>query len=472
MQGREQWATRLGFILAAVGSAVGLGNIWRFSYVLGEGGGFAFLIAYIICIFLIGLPVLLAEITVGRKGQSDAIGSFEKIAPGKWWKLGGILGVLSGSLILSFYGVIAGWVFYYVFSYLSGSAGSVEQGGYADYFLGFIGGSGELGGVLGPVFWQLLFMAVVIGVVYFGVKKGIELANRTFMPLLALLVVILAIYGLTMDGAGEAMNFMFSPDFGQLGNMEVWGMAIGQAFFTLSLGMGAMITYASYLPKETKLPSAAGTIVTLDTLFAIFAGLMIFPIVFTFGLDPSAGPELIFITLPEAFGQWGTGGTIFGILFFFLVGIAALSSAISLLEVGVSWAMRKFDWSRRKAALTAGIIIAAFGVPSALSQGGPLSQEILGLSFLDLIDTITDQYTLALGGMITALFVGWGWNKIEVLRETGLQETTIGAIWIWFLRIVAPVGILYIVLNNFYNMFIATEESMSYLIIQMINYFL
>ncbi|GEN47025.1 sodium-dependent transporter [Alkalibacillus haloalkaliphilus] len=466
MQGREQWATKLGFILAAVGSAVGLGNIWRFSYVLGEGGGFAFLIAYIICIFLIGLPVLLAEITVGRKGQSDAIGSFEKIAPGKWWKIGGVLGVLSGSLILSFYGVIAGWVFYYVFSYLSGSAGGVAEGGYGDYFGGFIGGT------VGPVFWQVLFMAIVVGVVYFGVKKGIELANRMFMPLLALLVVILAIYGLTMDGAGEAMNFMFSPDFGQLGNMEVWGMAIGQAFFTLSLGMGAMITYASYLPKETKLPSAAGTVVTLDTLFAIFAGLMIFPIVFTFGLDPAAGPELIFITLPEAFGQWGTGGTIFGIFFFFLVGIAALSSAISLLEVGVSWAMRRLDWSRKKAALTAGAIITAFGIPSALSQGGPLSQPIFGYSFLDLIDTITDQYTLALGGMITALFVGWGWNKIEVLRETGLQDTTIGAIWIWFLRIVAPVGIFYIVANNFYNMFIASEESMSYLIIQMINYFL
>ncbi|GAA0464701.1 sodium-dependent transporter [Alkalibacillus silvisoli] len=466
MQGREQWATRLGFILAAVGSAVGLGNIWRFSYVLGEGGGFAFLLAYIICIFLIGLPVLLAEITVGRKGQSDAVGSFNKLAPGKWWKLGGILGVLSGTLILSFYGVIAGWVMYYVYSYLTGSAGSVAEGEYGAYFEGFVGSP------IAPVFWQVLFMAIVIGVVYFGIKKGIELANRTFMPLLALLVIVLAIYGLTMEGAGEALNFMFAPDFAQLGNMEVWGMAIGQAFFTLSLGMGAMITYASYLPKETKLPSAAGTIVTLDTLFAIFAGLMIFPIVFTFGLDPGDGPGLIFITLPEAFGQWGTGGTIFGLFFFLLVAVAALSSAISLLEVGVSWAMRRFEWSRKKATLTAGIIITAFGVPSALSQGGPLSQEIFGLPFLDLIDTVTDQYTLALGGMITALFVGWGWNKIEVLRETGLQDTTVGALWIWFLRIVAPIGILYIVANNFYNMFLASEESMSYLIIQMINYFL
>ncbi|WP_342662654.1 sodium-dependent transporter [Halalkalibacillus halophilus] len=277
MEAREQWASKLGFILAAVGSAVGLGNIWRFSYVLGESGGFAFLLAYIICIFLIGLPVLLAEITVGRRGQSDAVNSFEEIAPKKPWKIAGILGVLSGSLILSFYGVIAGWVMFYLWSFITGPARNVEEGGYEGFFVDAIGGS------FTPVFWQLLFMALVIGVVFFGIKKGIELANRLFMPMLAIIVVVLAVFGLTMDGAGEALSYMFSPDFGQLANMDVWGAAIGQAFFTLSLGMGAMITYASYLPKETKLPSAAGTVVTLDTLFAIFAGLMIFPVVFTFG---------------------------------------------------------------------------------------------------------------------------------------------------------------------------------------------
>lgn len=457
MQGREQFATRFGFIFAAVGSAVGLGNIWRFPYMLGENGGFAFLIAYFICIALIGLPVLLAEFSVGRRGQSDAIHSFENIKAKSFGKIGGFLGVLSGTLILSFYGVIAGWVFYYLFSYLTGAAGNVESGEFEGFFGDFIASS------FGPVVWQFLFMVVVIGVVYFGIKKGIEIANRTFMPMLAVLVIILAVFGLTMDGAGEALSFMFSPDFNALGDINVWGAAVGQAFFTLSLGMGAMITYASYLPKESRLPSAAGTVVVFDTFFAVFAGLMIFPIVFSFGMEPGAGPGLLFMTLPEAFGQWGLGGTIFGIFFFLFVGIAALSSAISLLEVGVSWAMRRFNAGRKPTTLIAGAIITVFGFLSALSQGAvPALTEMKifaflntdgdTITFLDTLDLFTAQYTLALGGFVTALFVGWGWNKVEALRETGLQDTTLGNLWIWFLRIVAPAGILYILITNLISM--------------------
>lgn len=444
VNGRERWATKLGFILAAVGSAVGLGNIWRFSYVTGESGGAAFLLIYVLCIVLIGLPVLLAEFSIGRKGQSDVVGSFSKIAPKKPWVIGGILGVLTSFLILSFYGVIAGWVLYYLFSYLTGTAGGIEQEGYADFFVNFIGGAG------GPVFWQVLFMAFVIGIVFFGVKRGIELSNRVFMPMLAIILIMLAGYSLTLDGAGEGLAFMFSPDWSAFGDTSVYAAAVGQAFFTLSLGMGAMITYASYLPKETNLPSAAGSVVLLDTLFAIVAGIMIFPAVFTFAsVEPGAGPGLIFIALPEVFNLMGGAGTIFAILFFFLVAIAALSSAISLLEVSVSYMMRKMDWDRRKATLAAGIAVTIFGIPSALSQGGPWSGAIVGeLPFLDLIDTITDQYTLPLGGLVIALFVGWGWNKVDALRETGLTDTTIGIVWLWFIRIIAPAGILWILVTN------------------------
>ncbi|WP_096190058.1 sodium-dependent transporter [Evansella halocellulosilytica] len=445
MAEREQWATRLGFILAAVGSAVGLGNIWRFSYVAGENGGAAFLLIYILCILLIGLPVILAEFSIGRRGQSDVVGSFTKIAPGKPWALGGIFGVVSAFTILSFYGVIAGWVVYFLYAYVTGLAQGVQGGTYDEFFGGFIGGTA------GPLFWQFLFMAIVIFIVFFGVKKGIELSNRIFMPLLALLIIILAGYALTLDGAGEGLRFMFSPDWSAFGEPGVYAAAIGQAFFTLSLGMGAMITYASYLPKETKLPSAAGTVVTLDTLFAIVAGIMIFPAVFTFAnIDPTDGAGLIFIVLPEVFNLMGGAGTFFAILFFFLVAIAALSSAISLLEVSVSYAMRQFTWNRKKATIVAGVIVTLFGVPSALSQGGPLSDFLIfGLPFLDAVDALTDRYLLALGGMISALFVGWGWNKVDALRETGLTDSVIGVVWLWFIRIIAPLGILWILILNF-----------------------
>ncbi|QKS72195.1 sodium-dependent transporter [Paenalkalicoccus suaedae] len=448
-QSREQFATRLGFILAAVGSAVGLGNIWRFAYVTGESGGAAFLLIYVLCIFLVGLPVLLAEFSVGRRGQSDVVGSFNNISPGKPWVLGGILGVLTSFLILSFYGVIAGWVLYYLFAYISGSAVAVPAEGYGAFFETFIGGT------TGPVFWQFLFMAFTIAIVFFGVKKGIELSNKVFMPLLALIVIILAGYSLTLSGASEGLAFLFSPDWGAFGDPSVYAAAIGQAFFTLSLGMGAMITYASYLPKDARLPSAAGTVVTFDTLFAIVAGIMIFPAVFSFAsVEPNAGPGLIFIVLPEVFNQMGAGGTIFAIFFFFLVAIAALSSAISLLEVSVSYLMRQFNWNRRKATLTAGIVVTLFGIPSALSQGGPLSDfTIFGLPFLDLIDTVTDRFTLPLGGLIVALFVGWGWNKIDALRETGLTDSAVGTVWLWAIRIIAPLGILWILFINIQTTF-------------------
>ncbi|WP_332870078.1 sodium-dependent transporter [Salisediminibacterium selenitireducens] len=334
-----------------------------------------------------------------------------------------------------------------LFSYITGSAGAVEQDGYADFFLSFIGGAG------GPVFWQVLFMAIVIGIVFFGVKKGIELSNRVFMPLLAIILIMLAGYSLTLDGAGEGLAFLFSPDWSAFTDPSVYASAVGQAFFTLSLGMGAMITYASYLPKETNLPSAAGSVVLLDTLFAIIAGLMIFPAVFTFAsVEPDAGPGLIFIALPEVFNLMGGAGTIFAIFFFFLVAIAALSSAISLLEVSVSYMMRKMEWDRRKATIAAGVAVTILGIPSALSQGGPWSGAIIGAQpFLDVMDLITDQYTLPLGGLVIALFVGWGWNKVDALRETGLTDTTIGTVWIWFIRVIAPAGILWILISNIIN---------------------
>lgn len=327
--GREQWGSRLGFILACLGSAVGLGNIWRFSTTAGENGGGAFLIVYLAVIFLIGIPIVMAEFTIGRKTQSDAIGSFQKLAPGTPWVLSGIMGVASAFIILSFYGVIAGWVMKYVLGYLTGALTSVPDNDYTGYFVNFITSPVE------PLIWQFIFMALTVATVYVGVKQGIEKMNKILMPSLGILLIILAIYSLTLGGAKEGLNFLFNPDWSALTDPGVYIAALGQAFFSLSLGMGALITYGSYLKKDDKLPGAALSLGILDTAFALIAGIMIFPAVFAFGLDPAGGAGLLFMTLPNVFGQM-TGGTIVGLAFFLLVLAAALTSAVSLLEVAVA----------------------------------------------------------------------------------------------------------------------------------------
>jgi NSS family neurotransmitter:Na+ symporter len=442
--GREQWGSRLGFILACLGSAVGLGNIWRFSTTTGENGGAAFLLVYLAVIFLIGIPIVMAEFTIGRRAQSDAIGSFQKLAPGRPWVLSGIMGVASAFIILSFYGVIAGWVMKYILGYLTGALQNVPDNDYTGYFVNFITSPVE------PVIWQFIFMALTVGIVYMGVKKGIEKMNVIFMPSLGILLIILAIYSLTLGGAKEGLNFLFNPDWSVLADPGVYIAALGQAFFSLSLGMGALITYGSYLKKDDRLPGAALSLGVLDTSFAIVAGIMIFPAVFAFGLDPAGGPGLLFMTLPNVFSQM-PGGTIVGIAFFALVFVAALSSAISLLEVAVAYFMRKFEWSRQKTALLLGGIIFLLGVPSSLSQGAmsiALPIGFLGDTFLDQMDYITANIFLPLGGLIIALFMGWGYNKTEALRDSDFGDSTIGIVWIWLLRIVAPVAVLLIFLNG------------------------
>ncbi|QOY38352.1 sodium-dependent transporter [Anaerobacillus isosaccharinicus] len=438
---REQWGSRLGFILAAMGSAVGLGNIWRFSYVTGENGGAAFLLVYLLCIIAIGIPIIMAEFTIGRKAQSDAVGSFEKLAPGKPWILAGFMGVASAFIILSFYGVIAGWTVKYFFSYLTGGFSVQNDEAYADVFVGFITSTYE------PLFWQFAFMAITVGIVFVGVKKGIEATNKILMPLLAILVVILAGYSLSLGGASEALSFLFTPDWSKLADPNVYLAALGQAFFSLSLGMGALITYGSYLSKKEQLPGAALGVAALDTGFAIIAGLMIFPAVFAFGIEPGFGPGLVFITLPGIFDSIAFG-TLFGLAFFFLLAAAALSSAVSLLEVAVAYFIRKFSWSRQKASLIVGGIIFLLGIPSSLGIG-PLSDiTFFGKDILDSMDFIASNILLPLGGLIIALFMGWGWKKTDALAESDFGDTAIGHAWIFTLRYFAPIAIFLIFLAS------------------------
>ncbi|SES33823.1 sodium-dependent transporter [Salipaludibacillus aurantiacus] len=439
--GREQWGSRLGFILAAMGSAVGLGNIWRFAYVTGESGGAAFLLIYILCILAIGIPILMAEFTIGRRAQSDVVGSFQEITPGKPWVVAGFLGVASAFIILSFYGVIAGWSLHYFVQYLSGGPAIGAEGGFADYFVAFHTGNFE------PLLWQFIFMGITVGIVYVGVKKGIEKSNKILMPLLAILVIVLAGYSLTLGGAQEALDFLFTPDWSQLANPEVYLAALGQAFFSLSLGMGALITYGSYLSKKDKLPGAAVSVAGLDTLFAILAGLMIFPAVFAFGIEPDSGPGLVFITLPGIFDSLG-GGMIFGLLFFFLLSAAAVSSGVSLLEVAVAYFMRRFSWSRQKAALIIGFIIFLIGIPSSLGMGALSGVTFFGRDILDSMDFIASNVFLPLGGLLIALFVGWGWKKADALEASDFGDTAVGNGWVIILRFIAPVAIFIIFLSS------------------------
>ncbi|MBU9710764.1 sodium-dependent transporter [Evansella tamaricis] len=435
---REQWGSRLGFILAAMGSAVGLGNIWRFSYVTGENGGAAFLLVYILCIALIGIPILMAEFTIGKKAQSDVVGSFQKLAPGKPWITAGILGVASAFIILSFYAVIAGWSVYYFVQYVIGGI-NTDPG---DFFGGFITDPVQ------PILWQFIFMVLTVGVVYVGVKKGIEAANKILMPLLAVLVIVLAGYSFTLGGTQEALSFLFTPDWSALTNPDVYLAALGQAFFSLSLGMGALITYGSYLKKEDKLPGAAVSVAGLDTGFAILAGLMIFPAVFAFGINPADGPGLVFVVLPGIFESLGGMGQVFGILFFFLLAAAALSSAVSLLEVAVAYFMRQFNWSRKQTSLIIGAIIFLLGIPSSLGMGVWSDVTFFGKDILDSMDFIASNVFLPLGGLIIALFIGWGWKRVDALEASDFGESTWGTVWLGILRYFAPIAIFVIFLRS------------------------
>ncbi|GEN51003.1 sodium-dependent transporter [Alkalibacterium pelagium] len=439
-QKREQWGSRWGFILATMGSAVGLGNIWRFSYAMGEGGGSAFLIIYLLSVLLLGFPVMLIEFSIGRRSQADAVQAFKKLAPKSPWFIAGGLGVLAAFLILSFYGVIGGWSLRYTFEYLTGGI----TGDSSEFFSGFIGST------VSPVVWQFVFMALTIGIVFIGVQKGIELSSKWMMPILSILVIILAAYSLTLGGTAEALNFMFRPEWSAFADPNIYLSAMGQAFFTLSLGMGIMLTYSSYLKPDARLTSSAAIIIVLDTVFAIISGLIIFPALFAFGLDPAEGAGLVFIVLPNIFEALGGIGTIVGLVFFILFSLAALSSAISLLEVSVSYFMRRLNMSRKAVTLIVGLVISLLGVLSSLSQGA-MEITIMGDSFLDFIDGFTGNLLLPLSALISVLFVSWTWKKEDILTHTDTSGTAWSGLFIFTVKFIAPIAILVVLIIGILN---------------------
>lgn len=437
---RENWGSRLGFILAAAGSAVGLGNIWKFPYLVGANGGGAFLVIYLALTLTIGLSVVLAEIAIGRAAQKDPAGAFAKLKGGAW-PLVGWLGIAAGFLILSFYSVIGGWTIAYVIKMLDGelTAQGIDLAGSFGAFIG---------DPVAPLGFHGLFMALTVLIVLKGIGDGIERWTKILMPGLFILLVVLIARSVTLDGAAEGIAFYLQPDFGAVTANTVYE-ALSQAFFSLSIGMGIMITYGSYIGRSENLPKATLWVTLLDTAVAVLAGLLIIPAVFAFGVEPGAGPGLTFITLPGIFAQMPMGA-LFGALFFILLAIAALTSAVSLLEVSVTTMIDQMKVSRRTASLTLGGVIFVLGVPSSLSLGIWSDVTVFGMGFLDLFDYITSKLMMPLGGILVTLFVGWVlWPQLrdEVTNQGSLPFPLVQA-WGWMMKVIAPAAIAWILVNG------------------------
>ncbi|WP_027285650.1 sodium-dependent transporter [Rubritepida flocculans] len=431
---REQWGSQAGFILAAVGSAVGLGNIWRFAYAAGENGGGAFLLVYLFVVLTLGVPLVVAEIAIGKHGRADGVTAFERLAPDSAWRRVGWLGVAGSALILAYYSVIAGWALRYFFAAARGTLWDRPPGGFAEGFSAFIAHPIE------PLGWHAAMMALSMAVVVAGVARGIERACLWLMPMLALIVVALAGFALTLPGSSGGVAFLFGPTWSALLDPRVILAAMGQAFFSIGLGMAVYITYGGYLRPEQRIPGPAAAIVACDTTFAIIAGLAIFPAVFAFGGNPAAGAELAFITLPDIFLAM-PGGRAVAIAFFFLLSAAALTSMISLIEVPVAALMQRAGLRRRVAVLAVGGAALLGGVPPALGYGPLAWLNVTGRPLLEEVDHVVSNLILPLAGFGLALFFGWVLPAGTALELAGIRGVA-GALLLCAIRYLAPAFIL------------------------------
>jgi neurotransmitter:Na+ symporter, NSS family len=435
---RGFWGSRMGFILAASGSAIGLGNVWKFPYIVGENGGGAFVLIYLVCIFIIGTPIMLAEFTLGRKTNLNPVGAFASLKPKSSFIGIGYMGVLAGFLILSFYGVVGGWTFAYVVKSVTGSVLSFTSPKEAGAFFGnFISNTRE------TLFYHALFMGICIAIVLRGVHGGIEKACNILMPTLVLFLILLMIRSLTLDGAMEGVAFYLHPDFSKINGNTVL-IALGQAFFSLSLGMGCMITYGSYLSDKENLTSSTVYVVMFDTLIALLVGMVIFPAVFAMGLEPAEGPSLVFSVLPTVFTSMPMGHVV-SVIFFTLLAIAAITSGISLLEVVVAYFIDQRGWQREKAVIIVGLAIFAFGVPSGLSFGAMADIKLADMTFFDHVDNIASNYLLPLGGMLTAIFIGWVWGTknahAEIEKNKNIFKFPWAQCWEFLIRYITPIAV-------------------------------
>ena len=453
LKNRETFGSRMGMLLAMAGSAIGLGNIWRFPYMMGKNGGAAFILIYVIMLIFLCLPVMVSEYLIGRRGGSNPFSSFDRLAPGSKWRWIGFLAVLASACILSFYCVVGGWSV----KYLADScilAFSDAQGDYALSFGSFISNPWK------PLLYTLIFLGLTGAIIVFGVRKGIERMSKVMITMLFIIIVMVVIRSLTLPGAMEGVKYMFVPDFSKV-TAGTCIAAMGQAFFSLSIGCGTILTYASYVKKEENILASSAWISFFDTTFAIIAGLAIIPAVYAIaymnGMEPdvSAGPGLVFITLPGVFSQMPLGG-LAAILFFLALLLAALTSAISLMEVVVAFIIEEMHRSRTKAVILSFAVCGVVGIFCSLSFGPLAHFKLFGLSVFDFFDYITSNIMLPIGGMLLAVFAGWRLRRANFLDELTNSGKLKIPRWIsltlyYLVKLVAPIGILLIFLNTFFS---------------------
>lgn len=445
---RANFGSKLGVILASAGSAVGLGNIWRFPFETGNHGGAAFILIYLGCVLFFGIPIMVAEFSIGRHSRANTAGAYQKLAPGTHWRWVGRMGVLAGFLILGYYSVVAGWTLEYIVQAGTNAFAGQSANDFIASFNGFIAHPWR------PALWMVAFMLMTHFIIVKGVEKGIEKSAKIMMPMLFLLLIVLAVCSVSLPGAGAGIEFLLKPDFSKVNGNVLLG-AMGQAFFSLSLGMGCLCTYASYFRNDTNLPKTALNVGWIDTMVAILAGFIIFPAAFSVGIQPDAGPSLLFITLPnvfqQAFGNLPWLAVILSIMFYVLLALAALTSTISLHEVVTAYLHEEFNLTRGRAAklVTAGCTF--LGVLCSLSLGVGKELTVFGLTLFDLFDFLTAKIMLPLGGFFIAIFTGWYLDKRIVWEEVsnnGILPKVVYRIWLFLLKYIAPIGIGFIFINE------------------------
>ena len=434
---REEWSGTFGFIMASAGSAVGLGNLWKFPYLAGMYGGGLFVFVYLVMVFLVGSTLILGELALGRHAKSNAVSAFHKISPK--FSFVGYLGVISSFVILSFYSVVGGWILKYIFSFLSGSDFTDSQ----VVFNRFISSA------VPPVFWHIAFLTICIVIILGGVSKGIEKTSAFMMPALLVMIVIVAIRGITLNGAMEGIEFYLRPNV-ETFSLKAVTVALGQVFFSLSLGMGTLVTYGSYLSPKENLVKSTAMIAGLDTLVALLAGFAILPAVFALGMQPDSGPSLMFITLPKVFMQM-PGGRWIGTIFFILLIFAAITSVISLLEVITTYFVERHHMKRKTAAMITALVLYVTGSFASLSQGPLQEIRIFGKNIFDFLDMLASNFLLPVGGLLLCIAVGFIWKPKNALQEITNRETIqfrMKNIWVIAIKYVMPVCIIFIMLDT------------------------
>ena len=442
-QKRTKFGSKFGVVAAAAGSAVGLGNIWKFPYEAGQNGGAAFLLLYILCVILLGLPVMLSEFVIGRRAHANVSGAFRKLSGNNRWVGVGLLGVLTAFLILSFYFVVAGWSLEYVVQAISNNFVDKTPTDLSIAFSNFTSDTYR------PLFWTTIFVALTAFVLLAGVEKGIERYSKVLMPFLGVILILLCVRSVSMPNGVEGLKFLFYPDFSKI-TSQVMLSALGQAFFSLSLGMGCMITYGSYMRKQNNLLHTAIQVTIVDTLVAILAAVAIFPAVFSLGINPAEGPQLVFVTLPGVFTHM-TGGYIFAILFFLLLAIAAITSTISLQEVITAYISEEFKIARKKVVVASSLILMITAALCSLSLGLDSHLTINGKPLFDLLDFVSSKLLLPFGGLLIALFMGWFYKADEIrdeLSNGGQLKIRFFAVYLFLMRYFVPLAIIMIFLNE------------------------